>query len=94
MSGKHPTQRARNSRVEIQMTVFTGPSGIDRRTLCGDFFQRADQRLGVARELHRTGISQKLTLATHSGLDQIAEEVADEAGGTAKIQRTIPAVSS
>ncbi len=44
-----------------------------------DLFQRPGDAIGLTRELHRRGISQRLARACHRGLDQAREKHADAA---------------
>src|SRR5436305_2688021 len=51
----------------------------DGRTqrIAADFFQRAGDAAGIARELHGRRVGEKLALPRHGRLDQAAEEITD-----------------
>ena len=63
-----------------------------------DFFQRAGDAAGIARELHGRGVGQKFALAADGGLDEPAEKNADVADDqqrkAEKRQRILSAAAS
>ena len=81
MGGEQHLQPAAQPLAEEQVARLGGLGALQGRTRIEpqDSLQRSRDSVGIAGELDRLGVCEKLALAAHRGLDQVAEEGSQEA---------------